>query len=82
MSPKEWVAVNNLKNDKETIIIPADKGDKSIVMGYLIEETEPNKEEDTSVIVENESYLSKLEDTIHDHIKIDKDPAKNIHKET
>ena len=64
MSPKEWVAVNNLKKDKETIIIPADKGNKSILMDYLTEETEPNKEEDTSIIVENESYLSKLEDRI------------------
>ena len=80
MSPKEWVAVNNLKKDKETIIIPADKGDKSILMDYLTEETEPNKEEDTSVIVENESYLSKLEDIIQEHIKIDEDPAKKHEK--
>ena len=49
-----------MKKDKETIIIPVDKGDKSIVMDYLTEEKEPNKEEDASVIVENESYLSKL----------------------
>ena len=80
MSPKEWVAVNNLKKDKETIIIPVDKGDKSIVMDYLTEEAEPNKDEDTSVIVENESYLSKLEDRIQEHTKIDEDPAKKHEK--
>ena len=76
MTPKEWVAVHKLKADTDRIIIPADKGDKSIVMEYSLDKEEHNEEEDASAIMENESYLEKLGSRIEGHIKVAKDPAK------
>ena len=34
ISTREWKAVNRLKQDEQRTIIPADKGDKSIIMDY------------------------------------------------
>ena len=42
MTTKEWVAVHKLKADTDRIIIPADKGDKSIVMEYSLDKEEHN----------------------------------------
>ena len=50
MTTKEWVAVHKLKADTDRIIIPADKGDKSIVMEYSLDKEEHNEEEDASAI--------------------------------
>ena len=80
MTTKEWVAVHKLKADTDRIIIPAYKGDKSIVMEYSLDKEEHNEEEDASAIMENESYLEKLGSRIEGHIKVDEDPAKKHEK--
>ena len=49
---KEWVAVHRLKQDQERIIIPADKGDKSIIMNYTGSYKTQEHVEDTGVILE------------------------------
>ena len=58
LSTKEWKAIKKITEDNERIVIPADKGDKSIVMDYGMEATE-QKEED-SAILDEASYLQKL----------------------
>ena len=79
ITKKEWVAVHRLKQDQERIIIPADKGDKSIVMNYTGSDKTQEHEEDASVILEYQSYLDKLEDRIQHHGKVE-DPAKKHEK--
>ena len=73
MSKLEWTAVYEMANDHERIIIPADKGDKSIVMDYGKTAIE-NEEEDTAIL-DNTTYLSKLQDKITFQEKIDNNPA-------
>ena len=80
MTRKEWVAVHKLKQDQDRIIIPADKGDKSIVMNYTGTEESKESEEDASVIMENPTYLEKLGERIEGHIKVDKDQQSNMKK--
>ena len=67
--------MNRLKQDDHRIIIPADKGDKSIVMDYKEKDDFENTEEDASAILEMSTYLDKLEERIEGHIKVDIDPA-------
>ena len=62
-----------MANDQERIIIPADKGDKSIVLDYAKSAIE-NEEEDTAIL-DNATYLSKLQDRITQHEKINNNPA-------
>ena len=62
-----------MANDQESIIIPADKGDKSIVMEYGKTAIE-NEEEDTAIL-DNTTYLFKLQDRITLHEKIHNNPA-------
>ena len=50
-----------------------DKGDKSIVMDYGLEATEC--EEGTTSILNETTYLAKLQDRIQPHIKIEENPA-------
>ena len=73
MSKLEWTAVYEMANDHESIIIPADKGDKSIAMDYGKTAIE-NEEKDTAIL-DNTTYLSKLQDRITPHEKIDNNPA-------
>ena len=75
LTTKEWKAVKNLKMDQERIIIPADKGDKSIVMDYAAKEDKYDAEDDATAILENQTYLDKLDDRIQGHIQVDQDPA-------
>ena len=73
LSKREWSAITSLAAERDRRIIPADKGDKSIVMDYRWEILD--NEEDTTVILNEESYLAKLKDRITQHIHIDDDPA-------
>ena len=75
ISTREWKAVNRLKQDEQRTIIPADKGDKSIIMDYKENEDNLISEEDASVVMETQTYLDKLGDRIDGHIKVDQDPA-------
>ena len=70
---REWKAIKKIADDKERIVIPADKGDKSVVMDYGMDATE-QKEEDPAILDEV-PYLSKLQDRIEPHIKLDHDPT-------
>ena len=73
LSKRVWSAITSLAADRDRRIIPADKGDKSIVMDYGWETLD--NEEDTTVILNEDSYLAKLKDRITPHIYIDKDPV-------
>ena len=73
LSKKEWVAVQSLAADKTTRIVPADKGDKSIVTDYGLQALEANENE--SAIINEDSYLGKLKDRISSHEHIDDNPA-------
>ena len=64
-----------IKKDQDRIVIPPDKGDKSIVMSYTGSEETKSAEEDASGILENSTYLEKLGGRIEGHVKGDEDPA-------
>ena len=78
LSKKEWVAVQSLAADKITRIVPADKGDKSIVTDYGLQALEANENE--SAIINEDSYLGKLKDRISSHEHIDDNPATSHEK--
>ena len=63
--------MRTLAAEKDRRIVKWDKGDKSIVMDYGLEALEC--EEDTTEILNEESYLAKLKDCIQPHIKIDEE---------
>ena len=71
MSKLEWTAVYEMANDQERITIPVDKGAKSIIMDFGKTE---NEEEGTASL-DNTTHLSKLQDRITSHEKIDTNPA-------
>ena len=73
LSKREWAAVQTLAAEKDRRIVNGDKGDKSIVMDYGLEALEC--EEDTTAILNEESYLAKLKDRIQPHIKIEEHPT-------
>jgi hypothetical protein len=73
LSSREWKAIKKIADDKERIVIPADKGDKSVVMDYGMDAME-QKEEDLAIL-DGVTYLSKLQDRIEPHIKLDHDPT-------
>ena len=61
--------------DQERIIIPADKGDKSIVMDNAAKEVKYDAEDDATAILEKQMYLDKLDDRIQGHIQVHQDSA-------
>ena len=60
LSPAEWAAVKQIREDKCLIVIPADKGDKTIRMEYGCTDADrSNGEEDMEpMIVEENTYLA------------------------
>lgn len=56
LNAQDWAAIKSLKNDQTIIIIPADKGNKTIVM-------------------DRQSYLSKLKERIQTHTILPEDPT-------
>ena len=73
LSIKEWKAVKAIAADTTRRIVPADKGDKTIVTDYGLEALEC-KEDDTTILPEG-TYLSKLEERIKAHVKLEHNPA-------
>ena len=65
--------MKTLAADTDRRIVKGDKGDKSIVMDYGLEATEC--EEGTTSILNETTYLAKLQDRIQPHIKIEENPA-------
>ena len=73
LSTKEWKAVKTIAADKSIRVVPADKGDKSIVTDYGLEALD--HKEDNSTVVDEGTYLSKLQERIITHTKIDFNPV-------
>ena len=66
LSKAEWAAIKQLRDDPEIIIIPADKGDKSIRLNYGLTDEEKDNLVDIQdfgpSILENQSYLQKMKE--------------------
>ena len=79
LSKKEWVAINQMQNDPDLIIIPADKGDRTINLNYGKANEEQESIEDIlhsgPSVVEIKSYLQKMKERIANHEKLQIDPA-------
>ena len=77
LSPAEWAAVKQIREDKSLIVIPADKGDKTIRMEYGCTDADRSDgEEDMEpMIVGENTYLAKLKDRVKVHHKIKEDPS-------
>ena len=73
LTTKEWKAVKTIAADTSRRVVPADKGDKSIVTDYGLEALD-HKEEEAAVLDEG-TYLGKLQERIKAHTKIDANPA-------
>ena len=75
----DWVAIKQLKSDTERIIIPADKGDRTIRMDFAYDEkiTEYGDDEENfgASVVESKSYLTKMKERIKTHQQLNYDPA-------
>jgi len=68
LTTKEWKAVKTIAADTSRQVVPADKGDKSIVTDYGLEALD-HKEEEAAVL--EGTYLGKLQEQIKAHTKID-----------
>ena len=64
LSKKEWVAVQSLAAVKITRIVPADKGDKSIVTDYGLQALEANENE--SAIISSHEHIDDNPATSHE----------------
>ena len=77
LSKAEWAAVKQIQSETNTIIIPADKGDKSIKMDYNSDEQEGSDGEENlePVVIQHKTYLEKMSDRIKHHHPLAEDPA-------
>jgi hypothetical protein len=79
LSKAEWAAVKQLRDDLDVIIIPADKGDKTIRLDYGSAEGKSNDAADIldsgPSVLEIKSYLQKMKERIEPHSKLECDPA-------
>ena len=78
LSKGEWAAVKQIRDDQSTIVIPADKGDRSIRMDYgeIEQYAHQEGEELELAVVGEDTYLEKMVDRIKDHHILKKDPTK------
>ena len=78
LSKEEWAAIKQIREDHDTIVIPADKGDRSIRMEYgeIEQYADQEGEELELAIVGEDTYLEKMADRIKEHHILKKDPTK------
>ena len=70
--------MKQIREGHDTIVIPADKGDRSIRMEYgeIEQYADQEGEELELVVVGEETYLEKMADRIKEHRILKKDPTK------
>ena len=73
LTTREWKTVKTVAADTSRRVVLADKDDKSIVTDYGLEALD-HKEEEAAVLDEG-TYLGKLQERIKAHTKIDANPA-------